>query len=63
MYVNLLFGILINIVVLMQFSRFFSKTVLKSVVVLNFVFLVFLSMFCFYEVGYLNEVVVINFHN
>ena len=63
MYVNLLFGILINIVVLMQFSRFFSKTVLKSVVVLNFVFLVFLSIFCFYEVGYLNEVVVINFHN
>lgn len=63
MYLNLLLGILINITIILQFSRLFSVKIIKNFVIINFSVLVFLSFFCLFEVGYLNEIVYIEFHN
>ena len=62
MYINLLFGILLNVVFLLVFSRFFSKNMLRFFVISNFCFLVFLSLYSFIEVGFLNEIVLLPFH-
>lgn len=63
MYLNLVFGLLVNVIVLLQFGYFFSKDILKKFIIINFIFLVSLSFFCFFEVGYLNEVVYIVLNN
>lgn len=63
MYLNLIFGLLVNGAVILTFGRFFSKNILKSFIQINFFFLVLLSLYCFFEVGYLNEIVYIVLNN
>lgn len=63
MFIILILGTITNVIVFLLLSRFLLQKSLKGIVIYNYLLAFILCIFCLYEIGYLNEIISINFYN